>query len=80
MLNVREPKLVNGPEVRNKSVGAMEENVCKLFEDAEKDQAAHGNRSELHAFMPACLADVMSGCVCQLGDAYDSASLAEQQS
>ena len=28
---------VNGPEILNKYVGASEENVRKLFEDAEKD-------------------------------------------
>lgn len=51
MLNGKEPKVVNGPEVLNKFVGASEENVRKLFEDAEKDQAAHGNQSELHVII-----------------------------
>lgn len=37
MLNAREPKVVNGPEILNKYVGASEENVRKLFEDAEKE-------------------------------------------
>lgn len=37
MLNAREPKIVNGPEILNKFVGASEENVRKLFEDAEKE-------------------------------------------
>ena len=37
MLNAREPKIVNGPEILNKYVGASEENVRKLFEDAEKE-------------------------------------------
>jgi SpoVK/Ycf46/Vps4 family AAA+-type ATPase len=37
MLNAREPKIVNGPEVLNKYVGASEENIRKLFEDAEKE-------------------------------------------
>ncbi len=31
MLNGREPKVVNGPEVLNKYVGASEENIRKLF-------------------------------------------------
>lgn len=37
MLNAREPKVVNGPEILNKYVGASEENIRKLFEDAEKE-------------------------------------------
>ena len=35
MLNAREPKIVNGPEILNKFVGASEENIRKLFADAE---------------------------------------------
>lgn len=35
MLNAREPKIVNGPEILNKYVGASEENIRKLFADAE---------------------------------------------
>lgn len=31
MLNGKEPKIVNGPEVLNKYVGASEENVRNLF-------------------------------------------------
>jgi SpoVK/Ycf46/Vps4 family AAA+-type ATPase len=37
MLNAREPKIVNGPEILNKYVGQSEENIRKLFADAEKD-------------------------------------------
>ncbi len=35
MLNAREPKIVNGPEILNKYVGASEENIRKLFAEAE---------------------------------------------
>lgn len=35
MLNAREPKIVNGPEILNKYVGQSEENIRKLFADAE---------------------------------------------
>jgi hypothetical protein len=31
MLNGKEPKIVNGPEVLNKYVGASEENIRNLF-------------------------------------------------
>ena len=37
MLNAREPKIVNGPEILNKFVGASEENIRKLFADAEQE-------------------------------------------
>ncbi|CAK5262535.1 unnamed protein product [Mycena citricolor] len=48
MLNAREPKIVNGPEILSKFVGASEENIRKLFEDAEKEYKAKGDESELH--------------------------------
>ena len=41
MLNAREPKIVNGPEILNKYVGASEENIRKLFADAEKEASVH---------------------------------------
>lgn len=42
MLNAREPKIVNGPEILNKYVGASEENIRKLFADAEKEVQSLG--------------------------------------
>lgn len=48
MLNAREPKVINGPEVLNKYVGQSEENVRKMFEDAEKEQKEKGDESGLH--------------------------------
>lgn len=39
MLNAKEPKIVNGPEILNKYVGQSEENIRKLFADAEKEVA-----------------------------------------
>ncbi|CAM6077479.1 unnamed protein product [Sphagnum tenellum] len=48
MLNGREPKVVNGPEVLSKFVGETEKNVRDLFADAEKDQKAQGDQSDLH--------------------------------
>jgi vesicle-fusing ATPase len=48
MLNAREPKVVNGPEILNKFVGQSEENIRKLFEDAEKEQKEKGDESGLH--------------------------------
>lgn len=48
MLNSREPKIVNGPEVLNKYVGESEGNIRKLFEDAEKEEKERGKNSQLH--------------------------------
>jgi vesicle-fusing ATPase len=48
MLNGNEPKVVNGPEIMSKYVGESEENVRKLFEDAEAEQNAKGENSKLH--------------------------------
>ncbi|KAH0587975.1 hypothetical protein H2248_006720 [Termitomyces sp. 'cryptogamus'] len=48
MLNAREPKIVNGPEVLSKYVGASEENIRKLFADAEKEYKEKGEDSGLH--------------------------------
>ncbi|CAD7699543.1 unnamed protein product [Ostreobium quekettii] len=48
MLNGREPKVVNGPEVLNKYVGASEENIRNLFGDAEAEYKEKGEASELH--------------------------------
>ncbi|EJU06606.1 AAA-domain-containing protein [Dacryopinax primogenitus] len=48
MLNAREPKIVNGPEILNKYVGASEENIRKLFADAEKEYKEKAEDSGLH--------------------------------
>lgn len=44
MLNAREPKVVNGPEILNKYVGESEANIRKLFADAEEEQKRVGNK------------------------------------
>lgn len=48
MLNAQEPKIVNGPEILNKFVGQSEENIRKLFADAEKEYREKGDESSLH--------------------------------
>ncbi|CAI0647034.1 unnamed protein product [Colletotrichum noveboracense] len=48
MLNAREPKIINGPEVLNKFVGQSEENIRKMFADAEKEYKEKGDQSGLH--------------------------------
>ena len=47
-LHAKPPKIVNGPEILNKYVGASEENIRALFKDAEDEQAEKGDDSELH--------------------------------
>jgi vesicle-fusing ATPase len=51
MLQAREPKVINGPEVLNKYVGQSEENIRKLFADAEKEYKEKGDESELHVII-----------------------------
>lgn len=50
MLNAREPKVVNGPEVLSKYVGASEENIRKLFEDAEKEVSSRPVSSPIYSY------------------------------
>lgn len=48
MLSCKEPKVVNGPEILNKFVGASEEKIRALFVEAEAEYAEKGDNSELH--------------------------------
>ncbi|GJQ11585.1 hypothetical protein GpartN1_g3376.t1 [Galdieria partita] len=48
MLNGKEPKVVNGPEILNKYVGQSEENIRNLFKEAETEYRERGDDSELH--------------------------------
>lgn len=48
MLNAREPKIVNGPQILDKYVGESEANVRRLFADAEEEEKRAGPNSGLH--------------------------------
>lgn len=48
VLNGKEPKIVNGPEVLSKYVGEAEENIRKLFAEAEAEYKEKGDDSDLH--------------------------------
>lgn len=48
MLNGKEPKIVNGPEILSKFVGQAEENIRNLFAEAEVEYKAKGDQSDLH--------------------------------
>ena len=48
VLNAREPKIVNGPEILDKYVGGSEEKVRELFAEAEQEQLEAGDHSMLH--------------------------------
>ena len=48
VLNAREPKIVNGPEILSKFVGASEENIRRLFAEAEKEYKEKADESGLH--------------------------------
>jgi vesicle-fusing ATPase len=47
-LKAREPKIVNGPEILDKYVGASESKIRDLFADAEKEYKKEGENSQLH--------------------------------
>lgn len=51
MLNGKEPKIVNGPEVLSKFVGASEENIRNLFKEAEAEYQRVGDSSDLHVII-----------------------------
>jgi vesicle-fusing ATPase len=48
MLNAREPKIVNGPQILDKYVGESEANIRRLFADAEEEEKRMGANSGLH--------------------------------
>jgi len=48
MLNAKEPKIVNGPEILDKYVGQSEANIRLLFADAEEEEKKLGPNSGLH--------------------------------
>ncbi|KAK8749377.1 hypothetical protein OTU49_015813 [Cherax quadricarinatus] len=48
MLNAREPKIVNGPEILDKYVGESEANIRRLFAEAEEEEKKMGPNSGLH--------------------------------
>ncbi|KAG2600672.1 hypothetical protein PVAP13_5KG537400 [Panicum virgatum] len=51
LLNGKDPKIVNGPEVLSKFVGETEKNVRDLFADAENEQRTRGDESDLHVII-----------------------------
>jgi SpoVK/Ycf46/Vps4 family AAA+-type ATPase len=55
MLNAREPKIVNGPEILNKFVGQSEENIRKLFADAEQEVRSSQSNTQRASFNNAYL-------------------------
>ncbi|CAK4865826.1 unnamed protein product [Aphanomyces euteiches] len=48
VLNAKEPKVVNGPEILDKFVGESERKIRDLFSDARREQEEMGEASELH--------------------------------
>ena len=51
ILNAKEPKIVNGPEILDKFVGGSEQKIRDLFADADKDQKELGDSSPLHVII-----------------------------
>lgn len=54
MLNAREPKIVNGPQILDKYVGESEANVRRLFAEAEEEE----KRVRKYIFL--CMLDYVS--------------------
>lgn len=73
MLNAREPKIVNGPEILSKYVGQSEENVRKLFADAEKEYKDKGEESGLHII----IFDELDAICKQRGSSRDSTGVSD---
>ncbi|ELP93826.1 vesicle-fusing ATPase, putative [Entamoeba invadens IP1] len=48
MVSSVEPKIVDGPSILNKYVGESEANIRNLFAEAEEEQKAKGDDSQLH--------------------------------
>lgn len=51
MLKAREPKICNGPEILNRYVGQSEENIRKLFQEAEDDYLQNKDNADLHVIV-----------------------------
>lgn len=73
VLNAREPKIINGPEVLNKYVGGSEEKIRELFADAEAEQAEMGDASMLHII----IFDEMDAVMKQRGSSSDSSGVSD---
>jgi vesicle-fusing ATPase len=73
VLNAREPKIINGPEVLDKFVGGSEEKIRALFADAEAEQAEMGDSSMLHII----IFDEMDAVMKQRGSGRDSSGVSD---
>ena len=73
MLNAREPKIVNGPEVLNKYVGQSEENIRNLFKEAEAEYKQKGDLSGLHII----IFDELDAVCKQRGNRADSTGVGD---
>ena len=73
MLNGKEPKIVNGPEVLSKYVGQSEENIRNLFAEADAEYAERGDDSDLHIII---MDEIDSVCK-QRGSSRDSTGVGD---
>ena len=51
VLNVREFKVINGPELYDKYVGETEKKIREIFSNAEEDEKDNGDNSGLHVIV-----------------------------
>lgn len=73
ILNAKEPKIINGPEILDKYVGGSEEKIRALFVDAEEDQKKYGDDSELHII----IFDEMDAIMKSRGSTRDNTGVAD---
>ena len=66
MLNSREPKIVNGPQILDKYVGESEANIRRLFEDAEEEEKRLGPNSGTFDCILVELSKRTNRCCCRL--------------
>lgn len=73
VLNSREPKIVNGPEILDKFVGGSESKIRELFAEAEQEQAEMGDNSMLHII----IFDEMDAIMKKRGSTSDSTGVSD---
>ena len=63
MLNSREPKIVNGPQILDKYVGESEANIRRLFEEAEEEEKRLGPNSGICLPRPCLIETIIASSV-----------------
>ena len=73
LLNAREPKLISGPELLSMWVGRSEENIRKVFAEAEEEFKEKGERAGLHVI----IFDEVDALMRKRGSRHDSSGVVD---